>query len=311
MATVNKSPRISILFPVFNGAKFLRQTLDTVISQAFTDWELIAQDGGSTDGTLEIFKEYSAKYPNIKVFSEPDENGFHAIHKASEKANGEFFYFLCSSDGYLDNTWYAKCVESMDADPQLSLVWGIPFQITEDGRSEGPNFIYAHFLESKSAFSPLIVLKKIIRKMASPLEFIKKLNTANVKAVSHMVRHEPVPQKQDWFSYWLKTGTMFPDGNMCMSRKVFMECFPKYELGSKIPGDFTEFSFQFNTRGFLARCIPIPANFGRTHAGQTGERVKEYNDRVSREYFKRLEKFRAEAKPDKKVFIDRAGNPIT
>lgn len=308
----DSKPRISILFPVLNGAHFLRETLDTVTAQSYKDWELVAMDGGSTDATVEIFNEYARTHPQIKVYSGKDENGFHAIHKAAEKARGEFIYFLCASDGYLDNEWLEKCVRVMDADPQVSLVWGVPFQKREDGTFEGPNFLYAHFLPESRGFSRWAIIKKIISKLAHPVAFLKKLSPANMTAVRHILKHEEPPQKRDMFAYWLKTGMFFPDGNMCMSRRVFDECFPKYRLGSKDPGDFTAFNFNFHTKGFLAYCLPVAANFGRTHANQFGERVRAINDEYTRQYFKRLEAFRSEYTQGNILipFISRNGMPL-
>jgi len=304
-------PKISILFPVFNSAQFLRSTLETVVNQSFKNWELLAEDGGSTDGTLEILHEYAARYPNIKIVSEPDENSFHAIDKARQRAQGDYLYFLCASDGYLDNRWFEKCMAVMEADPQVSIVWGIPFLMNEEGEILGPSFLYAHFLESKN-FNRLDVLKTIFLKLHHPLKFLKKINPTTISAATHLIKKEAPPQKQSWFPYWLKTGLVFPDGNMCIARSVFMKYFPRYQLGSKDPGNFFEFYFRFNADGYLAWCLPQPANFGRQHAGQVGERVSTYNEEIIADYRERLGKLRQELSRSSKkmIFRDRAGNQI-
>lgn len=63
------SPVISIVLPCFNGAKMLPQSIESCISQTFTDWELIIVNDCSTDDTLEIAKEYAAKDSRILVIS--------------------------------------------------------------------------------------------------------------------------------------------------------------------------------------------------------------------------------------------------
>jgi glycosyltransferase involved in cell wall biosynthesis len=59
-------PQISIVMPVRNGAAFLAETIDSIRSQTFADFELIAVDGGSTDGTLDILSGYQD--PRIRIF---------------------------------------------------------------------------------------------------------------------------------------------------------------------------------------------------------------------------------------------------
>lgn len=277
-------PTISVLLPVKNGAKYIRETLDTVSKQTFKDWELVIMDGDSTDGTLEIIKEWaSGKRVNVRVYSEPDENGFHAITRAFEVSRGSLIFMLCASDGYLNSRWFEKCVKAM-SDPEISLVWGIPFQMTEEGKMIGANFQYAHFLPK---FNPLPVIVHLLKKVFSK-GFLSKVNSANLNSARNIIRRQKIPQKADWIAYWRKTGTMFPDGNMCVRREIFDKYFPKYQVGSKDPGDFTHFNRRFNEDGLLAHGIPEPANYGRTHRKQVGEVVKEYNDQKTKEYLRKI-----------------------
>ena len=57
------SVRFSILMPVYNRAKYVRQAIDSVLAQTFTDYELIAVDDGSTDGSVEILEDAAAARP--------------------------------------------------------------------------------------------------------------------------------------------------------------------------------------------------------------------------------------------------------
>jgi glycosyltransferase involved in cell wall biosynthesis len=65
-------PRVSVLIPVYNGERFLRAALDSVISQTEAAWELIVVDDGSTDGSSEILREYAAADPRVRVFHKPN-----------------------------------------------------------------------------------------------------------------------------------------------------------------------------------------------------------------------------------------------
>ena len=93
--------KISVITPVFNGEKFIRRTMDSIHSQQ-GDFELehIVCDGQSTDGTLEILKEY----PDAKVISRKDGGPFYAINYGMELATGEIGAWLNADDIYQPGT---------------------------------------------------------------------------------------------------------------------------------------------------------------------------------------------------------------
>lgn len=122
-------PKISVITASKNTGCFLRQTIESILQQSFTDYEHVVVDGVSTDKTLEILKEYK----HIRWISEPDAHADEAFYKALEMARGQYIMFCCVSDGYLDRNWFQKCAEVLDNDPDVSLVYGLPQQMTEDG----------------------------------------------------------------------------------------------------------------------------------------------------------------------------------
>lgn len=87
---------ISIITPSFNGVRTIRATLESVASQNYANVEHIVMDGGSTDGTLEIIKEY----PRIIFVSEKDEGHYHAMDKGTRMASGEVVAILNADDCY-------------------------------------------------------------------------------------------------------------------------------------------------------------------------------------------------------------------
>jgi glycosyltransferase involved in cell wall biosynthesis len=296
-------PKISVVMPVYNGECYVHSTLETLLDQTYKDWEAIIIDGGSTDGTLALLDEYARQNQNIHVFRERCESPYQAIELGLKKAQGEFVYILCFSDGYLTNDWYALCMEAMKKDPDLSLVWGIPFDLFDDPKHPGeeilrPHYIYSHFLEDGGHYKHGSVIKRILEKVklsdpSSIIRFVKKINRANITAVKSLMSHQEPPAKQQWFSYWLETGTIFPDGNMCVAKDVLIECIPPYK-GGKDVGNWEELFFAFNAKGYLSRCIPIPANFGRLNSGRVSEIYSKVNDRNRRWYFAALKKFKRE-----------------
>ena len=94
-------PEISIVIPSFNKKEFITETLDSVFSQNYPNLEVIIQDGGSTDGTIEIIKRYAKKYPKIISWeSKMDKGQVDAINKGFKKAAGEVLAYINADDVY-------------------------------------------------------------------------------------------------------------------------------------------------------------------------------------------------------------------
>ncbi len=94
-------PKISIVIPSYNKAEFITKTLDSIFSQKYLNFEVIIQDGGSTDGTLEIIKKYTTKYPGRIIWSSRKDNGqVDAINTSLKKGSGDIFAFINADDVY-------------------------------------------------------------------------------------------------------------------------------------------------------------------------------------------------------------------
>jgi glycosyltransferase involved in cell wall biosynthesis len=122
-------PIISVVTPSLNHGRFLRQTIESVAAQTFRCFEHIVVDGGSTDGTVEILKEF----PHLRWVSERDEHVVEAYQKAFAMARGQYIIQCCVSDGFLDSNWFKKCVDTLEKDDEVSLVWGFAQTMSEDG----------------------------------------------------------------------------------------------------------------------------------------------------------------------------------
>lgn len=90
---------ISIVLPVYNAEPYLRECLDSVLSQTYSDFELIAVDDGSTDSSLGILREYQD--PRIRVFSLSENRGIsEARNKGLSEVKGELVAFIDADDIY-------------------------------------------------------------------------------------------------------------------------------------------------------------------------------------------------------------------
>ena len=91
-------PHFSIIIPVYNVAPYLRECLDSVLAQTFTDWEAICVDDGSTDGSGAILDEYAVKDKRFKVIHQDNAGVSAARNRALDVANGEWIGFLDGDD---------------------------------------------------------------------------------------------------------------------------------------------------------------------------------------------------------------------
>jgi glycosyltransferase involved in cell wall biosynthesis len=89
---------VSIITVVYNGEKYLRDTIESVINQTYENIEYIIIDGGSTDGTLKIIKKYGNKIS--RLISEPDNGIYDAMNKGIRLAKGELVGLINADDYY-------------------------------------------------------------------------------------------------------------------------------------------------------------------------------------------------------------------
>jgi glycosyltransferase involved in cell wall biosynthesis len=94
--------KLSIITINLNNAQGLQKTIASVINQTFTDYEYIIIDGGSTDGSVEIIKQYANKA--TYWVSEPDKGIYNAMNKGIKQAKGEYCLFLNSGDWLINNS---------------------------------------------------------------------------------------------------------------------------------------------------------------------------------------------------------------
>lgn len=91
--------KISIITPSYNQGHFIGETIQSIMDQNYQNIEYLIIDGGSTDNTIDVIKEYESKYPGkINWVSEKDRGQTHAINKGFAKATGDVICWLNSDD---------------------------------------------------------------------------------------------------------------------------------------------------------------------------------------------------------------------
>lgn len=114
-------PKFSIIVPVYNVAPWLRECLDSVSAQSFTDWECLCVDDGSTDGSGAILDEYAAKDARFRVIHQENRGVSAARNAALERATGEWIGFLDGDDIYHPEL-LAACRAAIETFPSTDMV---------------------------------------------------------------------------------------------------------------------------------------------------------------------------------------------
>ena len=127
-------PKVSIIMPVYNGAKYIGEAIESVLEQIFLDWELLIVDDGSTDETMNIIDRY--REPRIRVFQQGHQGEGAARNMALWGARGQYVAFLDSDD------WLLPCalqlhVEFLDNNPDFNVVYSDGFGCDKDGNPLG------------------------------------------------------------------------------------------------------------------------------------------------------------------------------
>ncbi|MBQ8124295.1 MAG: glycosyltransferase [Kiritimatiellae bacterium] len=107
------TPFFSIIIPVYNVAPYLRECLDSVLAQTFTDWEAICVDDGSTDGSGAILDEYAAKDRRYKVIHQKNAGVSVTRNIALDVANGAWVGFL-DADDVVEMDWLKTIALSIE-----------------------------------------------------------------------------------------------------------------------------------------------------------------------------------------------------
>ncbi|MCE0723369.1 glycosyltransferase family 2 protein [Legionella resiliens] len=141
MRQENNLPKVSIVTPSFNQGSFLRQCIESVLSQNYPNLEYIIIDGGSHDDSLSIIHEFE---PYLTYWvSEPDKGQSDAINKGFMKASGEVVAWLNSDDYYLPGA-FEQVVNAYQINPHSPFFFGDGFRVSATGE------VLAHFFPKNS-----------------------------------------------------------------------------------------------------------------------------------------------------------------
>lgn len=113
------TPTVSVIVPNYNHERYLRQRLDSILSQSFTDYELILLDDRSTDGSAELLREYASREPRVTHLAINEQNSgctYRQWAKGLSLARGRYVW-LAESDDYADPAFLATMVDALERHP--------------------------------------------------------------------------------------------------------------------------------------------------------------------------------------------------
>jgi len=139
--------RVSVIIPTYNAEKFISETIASVMTQTYPDWEIIAVDDGSIDRTPEILRKYAEKFPQkIRVIVQKNSGVSVARNTGIAASKGEYLAFLDHDDLWLPEK-LERQVDLLDANKELGLVYSDSYIIDEKGELKGT---FIHSIMSKN-----------------------------------------------------------------------------------------------------------------------------------------------------------------
>ncbi|MGN1419460.1 MAG: glycosyltransferase family 2 protein [Acutalibacteraceae bacterium] len=127
--------RFSVIIPVYNVEKYISKCLDSVLAQNFDDFEIIAVNDGSIDGSAEILCQYEKKTDKLKVISQENKGPGGARNTGINKAVGDYLIFL-DGDDYIEKNMFNE-LDNCLLEHNVDILVFDGFRVTEDGTPIG------------------------------------------------------------------------------------------------------------------------------------------------------------------------------
>lgn len=163
--------KISVIVPSFNKAKYIGATLQSIADQKYSNLEMIVQDGGSSDGTVDLIRNFARKHQDFMVWeSKKDKGQVDAINRGLKKATGDILAYINADDVY-KNGALIKVGEYFAKHPDTLWVAGKGDMIDERGKSIASFLMkYKNYLLSLDNYSALLMTNYLMQ----PSVFLSK-----------------------------------------------------------------------------------------------------------------------------------------
>lgn len=174
-------PFFSIIIPVYNVAPYLRECLDSVLAQTFTDWEAICVDDGSSDGSGAILDEYAARDERFRVIHQANAGVSVARNVALGLVCGMYVCFIDGDDVVLP--WHLFLVNELicrlDFPDLVREVRSLPYDLRHEVKEPKTKNVQIRIIESQDVFP--FVTKEVIRNGLLVLNFFRATKIKGVE----------------------------------------------------------------------------------------------------------------------------------
>lgn len=125
--------RLSIITATYNSVRTIRDTIESMLRQSFSDYEYLIVDGYSKDGTLDVINQYIPKFEGrLRYISEPDKGIYDAMNKGFKMAKGEILMLINSDDLFARPDALEMVVKQFDEHPDVDCVYANLYYVSAD-----------------------------------------------------------------------------------------------------------------------------------------------------------------------------------
>jgi glycosyltransferase involved in cell wall biosynthesis len=143
----HRQPRVSIVIPNYNYARYLPERFQSVCKQTFADWELIFLDDASSDNSVELVREqFSQVIQHTEINQINSGNPFKQWNRGARLARGEFLW-IAEADDYCSPVFLERMVATLDAHPKAGLAYCLTTPIDESGAILDQDFHHSYLAE--------------------------------------------------------------------------------------------------------------------------------------------------------------------
>ena len=176
-------PRVSVIIPVYNVEKYLRECLDSIVNQTLREIEIICVDDGSTDGSPEILREYGEKDCRITIISQENRGISSARNHGADIASGEYFYFM-DGDDILERDALSRLYQ-LSEEKSLDVLYfdGESFFETEELKEIKKNYIT--YYARKGDYSRVMTGPQMLHEMIAMDEYRSSLCLQFISSVHY------------------------------------------------------------------------------------------------------------------------------
>lgn len=133
-------PRVSVLMPVYNAERYLREAIESILAQTFTDFEFIIVDDGSTDGTADILQEYASRDERVQIVSQANRGLTRSLNTSIRLARGELIARMDADDVAIRDR-FEQQVRYLEQHPCTTALGGQVLLIDDEGLPIGPEYL--------------------------------------------------------------------------------------------------------------------------------------------------------------------------